>query len=388
MAEKEKASLLIKINNKLEKAVIEAGGDTILSCFQCGTCTSVCPWGNHRLFSSRRINRDIQLGTYDPRSENTWLCTTCGRCELECPRGVKITTIMAALRAQALEDGRGVPKTVTNALDSVFEEGNPYIRSKKERLDWAKGLDVPVLKQGESTDVLFFVGCTASYDTRAQNIAKSLVKIFRHMNIDFAVMDGEKECGNCIRSLGEEMLYEEIKEEQGKKISKLNVKRIIATSPHSYNVLNDYGLGDEVIIQHYTQFLAEMIREGSLKLTKPLDYTITYQDPCYLGRHNDIYDDPREVLQAIPGVKFVEMKRIRQFAMCCGGGGGRIWQETPIAERFAVPRTEEALETGANVFATACYYCLLNFTDSIKTLDADEKLQAKEIAEIVAEALE
>jgi Fe-S oxidoreductase len=294
---------------------------------------------------------------------------------------------MAALRTQALEDGRGVPKTVTNALDSLFEEGNPWMRSKKERMDWAKDLDIREIKKGESTDVLFFVGCTASYDTRAQNIAKSLVKILQHMNTDFAIMEGERDCGNCIRALGEEMLYEEIKEEQGKKIKNVNIKRIIATSPHSYNVLKDYDLGDEIIIQHYTQFLAEKIQDGSLKLTKSLEYTITYQDPCYLGRHNDIYEEPREVLQAIPGIKLVEMKRNRQFALCCGGGGGRIWQETPIAERFAVPRTEEAIETGANLFVTACYFCLLNFIDSIKSLDADDKMEAKDIAEIVVEAL-
>ncbi|MFX0091249.1 MAG: (Fe-S)-binding protein [Candidatus Hodarchaeota archaeon] len=388
MAEKEKELIISKLDNKLADQVIEAGGDTLLSCFQCGTCTAVCPWSNHRLFSSRRIIRNVQLGLYDPKDENTWLCTTCARCEIECPRGVKITEIMAALRAQTLEDGRGVPKTVSNALDSLFEEGNPWMRSKKERMDWAKGLNVRELKKGESVDVLYFVGCTASYDTRAQNIAKSMVKIFEHLNVDFAVLAGERDCGNCIRMLGEEMLFEEIKEDQGKKIREVNIKRIVATSPHSYNVLKEYGLGDEVIIQHYTQFLAEKIQDGSLKLTKSLDYTITYQDPCYLGRHNNIYDEPRTVLKAIPGSKFVEMERIREMAMCCGGGGGRIWQETPIAERFAVPRTEEALSTGANMFATACYYCLLNFTDSIKTLDADEKMEAKDIAEIVAEAIE
>ncbi|MHA1166245.1 MAG: (Fe-S)-binding protein [Candidatus Hodarchaeales archaeon] len=387
MVEKDKHELFVKIDDTLLKAVIEAGGDTIVNCFQCGTCTSVCPWGNHRLFSARRINHSVLLGTYDHRSENTWLCTTCGRCELECPRSVKITSIMAALRTQALEDGRGVPKTVTNALDSLFEEGNPWMRSKKERMDWAQGLDVRVLKKGDSADVLFFVGCTASYDTRAQNIAKSLVKIFTHAGIDFAVMEGERDCGNCIRTLGEEMLYEEIREEQGKKIRELNVKRIVATSPHSYNILKEYDLDDKIIIQHYTQYLAELIREGSLKLTKSLDYKITYQDPCYLGRHNDVYDEPREVIEAIPGIELVEMERNRRFSLCCGGGGGRIWQETPIAERFAVPRTEEALETGANIFATACYFCLLNFVDSIKSLNADEKMEAKDIAEIVAEAL-
>ncbi|MFX0061421.1 MAG: (Fe-S)-binding protein [Candidatus Hermodarchaeota archaeon] len=387
MVEKEKDLVITKLDDKLAEAVIEAGGDTLYSCFQCGTCSAICPWGDFKLFSSRRIIRNVQLGLYDPRSENTWLCTTCARCELECPRGVKITEIMAALRTQALEDGRGVPKTVTNALDSLFEEGNPWMRSKKERMDWAKDLNVRVLKKGDSADVLFFVGCTASYDTRAQNIARSLVKILQHMGIDFAVMEGERDCGNCIRTLGEEMLYEEIKEEQGKKIRNLKIQRIIATSPHSYNILKDYDLGDEVIIQHYTQFLAEKIGTGSLKMTKPLDYTITYQDPCYLGRHNEIYDEPREVIKAIPGIKFVEMERIREMALCCGGGGGRIWQETPIAERFAVPRTEEAIKTGANMFATACYFCLLNFTDSIKTLDAEEKIQSKDIAELVAEAL-
>ncbi len=386
--ESEFKECISNVDDDFVKKLVEAGAENLLACFQCGTCTGICPWGDFRYFNSRRIIRQAILGLSEPQSENTWLCTSCRLCEELCPRDVKISKVMSALRNMALEDGRGVPATVSNALDSLFENGNPLMRPKQERTQWLKDLEVKTIKKGESADILFFVGCTASYDPRAQKIARALVKIFEHLEVDYAILgNAERDCGNCVRMLGEDMLFDMLKEEQGGLIDSLNINRIVTTSPHSYNALLDYGLRDEIKIQHYTQFLYEKIQDGSLKFSKSLDKIVTYADPCYLGRHNNIYEEPRDVLQAIPGLKLVEMEKNRRFALCCGGGAGRIWQETPIQERFANPRTEEALTTGASVMATACYYCLLNYTDAIKTLDKEEAIEALDIAEIVAQAI-
>ncbi len=388
LTEEESTPLKItNINPEFANKVKEAGGATLDYCFQCGTCTGICPWGDYIEFNSRRIIRQAQFGLFDPKSENTWLCTTCLQCLETCPRGVRIPDIMSALRAIALEDGRNIPTTVTNALDSLFENGNPWLRPKRERMDWAKGLDVRILKKKDKIDVVYFVGCTAAYDPRAQNIAKSMVKILNHLDIDWGVLKDEKDCGNCAKTLGEEMLFDALSKDNLKKMKKMEINRIITTSPHSYNAFKLYGLPEDIKIQHYTEFLAEKIKDGSLRFSKKIDKVVTYQDPCYLGRHNKIYDEPRNIIQAIPGIQFVEMKRNRDFSLCCGGGGGRFFQDTPIQMRFANPRVEQALEVGANLMATACYFCLLNFIDATKTLDVEEKIEIKDIAEIVAELI-
>ncbi|MFX0114080.1 MAG: (Fe-S)-binding protein, partial [Candidatus Hodarchaeota archaeon] len=323
MAEDEPAQKAItSFNPDLAEQIKESGGITLDYCFQCGTCTGICPWGEFIQFSSRRIIRQAQLGLFDPKSDNTWLCTTCLQCLEVCPRGVRIPDIMAALRAIALEDGRNIPTTVTNALDSLFENGNPWLRPKRERMDWAKDLDVRVLEKKDTTDVLYFVGCTASYDPRAQNIAKAMVKILNHLEVDWGVLKDEKDCGNCAKTLGEDMLFDALSKDNKKKLKKMAVQRIITTSPHSYSAHKMYELGENIKIQHYTEFLAEKIRDGTLKFTNSIDKKVTYHDPCYLGRHHNIFEEPREVLKAIPGIQLVEMKRNRKFAMCCGGGGG------------------------------------------------------------------
>ncbi len=388
MAEEESTQKPIThFNPDIIKQIKEAGGTTLDYCFQCGTCSGICPWGEFIQFSSRRIMRQAQLGLFDPRSDNTWLCTSCLQCLEVCPRGVQIPDIMAALRSIALEDGRKIPSTVTNALDSLFENGNPWLRPKRERMDWRKDLDIRILKKKDSVDVLYFVGCTAAYDPRAQNIAKAMAKILNHMDVDWGILEDEKDCGNCAKMLGEEMLFDSLRKDNKKKLKKMTVNRIITTSPHSFNAHKMYGLDENIKIQHYTQFLAEKIQGGSLKFTRSVDKVVAYHDPCYLGRHNKIFEEPREVLKAIPGVQLVEMKRNREFAMCCGGGGGRFFQETPIQERFANPRVEQALEVDANLIGTACYFCLLNFIDATKTLDVEDRIEILDIAEIVAQAL-
>jgi len=259
---------------------------------------------------------------------------------------------------------------------------------KQQRSQWSKDLNVKTIESGESTDVLYFVGCTASYDLRAQKIAKALAQIFDHLQLDFATLgNAERDCGNCIKMLGEDMHYALIKKEQGALINSLKINRIVATSAHSYHTLKDYGLRKDIKIQHYTEFLSEKIQDGSLDFSRNLDKTVTYQDPCYLGRHNNIYESPRHVLNSIPGLKLVEMEQNRHLAMCCGGGGGLIWQDIKPEHRFSFTRVKEAVATGADTLATACYFCLLMFEEAVTVLGMQETLQVRDIAELVAEAI-
>jgi Fe-S oxidoreductase len=320
--------------------------------------------------------------------EKLWRCTTCAACEYVCPKEVKITEIIAANRSYGIEAGEKVPATYTTTLESFFSYGNPFSLGANARTDWAKGLDVPIAKKG--TEILWFVGCTASYDPRSQKISQSLASIFKHARLDFGfVGNEERECGNCVYFLGEKELSDHERERNEKSIQEVQPSIIVSTSPHSYNFISkNYDLPKNTEVYHYTQFLNQLINDGKLEFAKSLpDKNVTFHDPCYLGRHNDIYDEPRRVLEAIPGVKLVEMPNNRQLSICCGGGGGNAWAETEVEERLSIPRLTEAVDVGASVLATACYFCLQMFDDAIKVKNREQDIQAKDIAELVDEAL-
>ncbi len=370
------------------KKILELSNGNLAYCYQCSSCTGICPLNLIGYFNPREFIHLGQIGLDFEELEHVWKCTTCAACESICPRGVKITEIMMAYRARYVEEGRNVPKTYTQTLESFFNYGNPFNLAAKERDKWAEGLNVPIAKKG--TEILYYVGCTASYDPRSQNIAKSLAKIFNHLHLNYGIIGAkEKDCGNCVYFMGENELsaYERSLNEE--KIRKIKPEIIVATSPHSYNFIkNNYDLPEHTEVYHYTQFLHHLIADGKLEFTKELPETmVTYHDPCYLGRHNKEYDAPRKVLQAIPGIKLVEMKHNRQLSICCGGGGGNIWMETKPEERLSLPRLNEALETKAQILATACYFCLLMFEDAVKVTNNEENIKVRDISELVAEAI-
>jgi len=377
-------------NLKLRKKINRLSGDNLDFCYQCSSCSGICPINMVSSYNPRELIHLGQLGLeLEPSDiEKLWRCTTCGACEKMCPKEVKLTDIFTAYRSQVVEEGGKVPHTYTQTLQSFYTYGNPFNLRSAERADWAKGLDVPTAKKG--TEVLYFVGCTASYDPRAQNIAKSLSKIFNHTKLDYGIGGkNERECGNCVNFMGESVLADYEKEKNEKIIRDIHPTTIVTTSPHSFNRFkHDYDVPEGTEVLHYTELLDRLIKEGKVEFKDPTEEKIiTYHDACYLARHNGIYKKPRRTLKLIPGVKLVEMPNNRDLAICCGGGGGNVWAETKVDERLSIPRLNEALGTGASILATACYFCLIMFIDAVKTVNREDDIAIFDIAEIVSENL-
>jgi Fe-S oxidoreductase len=368
----------------------ENGGDAFKRCFQCGLCDTVCPWNRVRTFSMRKIVREATFGLTDIESEDMWLCTTCGLCPQQCPRDVQQIDSGVALRRIATEYGvfPAPVKPVRTASASLVAEGNPLKEERKERAQWAEGLSVNTFTEG--TEILYFPGCYLCYDPRLKKVAKATATILKSAGVDFGIL-GEKEncCGESIRKTGDEEIFKGLARENIKTFIDNGVKKILVSSPHCYHTFkNEYPefmVDFEVV--HISQFLWELINEGRLELDKEYGKRITYHDPCYLGRHNGIFDEPREALRKIPGLELLEMPDAREYSLCCGGGGGRIWMETPKGERFSDLRIEQALGVGAEVLATCCPYCITMFEDSRLTMEASEAIEIKDITEIIQEVM-
>lgn len=367
----------------------EEGGDALKLCYQCGVCSATCPWNLVRSFIVRRVMHQAQLGLVDFEAEEMWLCVTCGACVQRCPRGVEIIDIMRALRRVISEVGIAkVPDSLRIAIKNISGVGNPLGEPPETRADWAKGLGVKTYTEG--TELLYFPCCIPAYDPRLQRVAQATVNILKKADVDFGIL-GTKEscCGESVRKAGQENLFQSLTQSNISAFAEAGVSKIVVTSPHCYNTFKteypQFGGDFEVI--HFSQYLAQLIKEGRLKFTKELKRKVTYHDPCYLGRHNGIYDEPREVLESIPGVQLVEMLDSGENSLCCGGGGGRIWMETKKGERFSDLRIEQALEVGASILAVSCPYCLLNFEDSVLTGDKGDIIEIKDIAELVQETI-
>ncbi len=368
----------------------ENGGDAFKRCFQCGLCDAVCPWNRVRDFSMRKIVREATFGLTEIESEDIWRCTTCGRCPQQCPRDVRQIHSGVALRRIATEYGifPNSVKPVRTASASLVGEGNPLSEERKKRADWAEGLSVN--KFSEGMEILYFPGCYLCYDPRLKKVARATAAILKKAEVDFGILGSEENCcGESIRKTGDEELFKRLARENIKTFIDHGVEKILVSSPHCYHTFtNEYPeFRAHFEVVHISQYLAELIQEGRLEISGEYGKKISYHDPCYLGRHNGIYDEPRAVLQKIPGVELQELPEARVNSLCCGGGGGRIWMETPKGERFSDLRLEQAIGVDAEVLVTSCPYCIANFEDSRSTLDLDDKIEVRDITEILAEAL-
>lgn len=373
------------IDEDLWAELVELTGGTASLCNHCGVCTASCPWGMilQEPLSVRTFIRLAQLGLRDG-NESLWRCTTCAQCEPYCPRGVKITDVFRSLRNIAW-NRRNVEKGLPSLLWSVYWNDNPWSQPPSQRSRWAKGLEIPVYNP-EQHEFLLYVGCTSSYDRRAQKIARSLVHLLQAARVSFGYLgDVEPCCGEAVLSVGHKPYFQEIAHQTERFFLERGVVHLVAISPHCYDVFKNYypyALAQNGIqIQHYTQYLAQIIEEGRLRFERPLNLIVTFQDPCYLGRHNQDYESPRRILKDIPGVELIEMERSGVDSLCCGGGGGRMWQETALGERFSDLRVIEATRTGASVLATACPFCIVCLEDSTKVMKT-EKLQVMDLSEI------
>jgi len=372
-------------------AIKESGGDAFKRCFQCGLCDVVCPWNRVRTFSMRKIVRQATFGLTEIESEDIWLCTTCGRCPQQCPRDVQQIESGVALRRIATEYGV-FPKPVTpirTISGSLVGEGNPLSEERKNRANWAEGLSVKTFTEG--MELLYFPGCYLCYDPRLKKVARATATILNAAGVDFGIL-GPKEncCGESIRKTGDEDVFKLLARENIKTFIDHGVKKILVSSPHCFHTFKneypDFKVNFEVV--HISQYLFQLIHKGSLELTKEYGKKITYHDPCYLGRHNGIYEEPREALKKVPGLELIEMPESRVDSLCCGGGGGRIWMETLKGERFSDLRLEQAIDVGAEVLVTSCPYCIANFEDSRLTLDVTERIEVKDITEIIGEVIQ
>ena len=368
----------------------EAGGDIFKLCFQCGLCDSVCPWNKVRPFSMRKLIREAAFGLTEIEGEDLWRCTTCGTCPDQCPRGVKQIDISVALRRVATEYEifPASVKPVRTARASLISEGNPLQGDRKKRSDWAKDLSVKTYAEG--MEVLYFVGCYLSYDPRMKKVATATANILNKAGVDFGILGSQENCcGESIRKTGSEEVFKRLAKENIKTFIDNGVKKVIVSSPHCFHTFkNEYPefmVNFEVI--HMSQYLLELVNEGRLELTGEYPKKITYHDPCYLGRHNNVYDEPRDLLKKVAGLELVEMEAFRKNSLCCGGGGGRIWMDTPQEERFSDLRLKQAKETGAQVLATACPYCITNFEESRLNLEYEDVLEVKDITEIISDML-
>lgn len=380
---------ILLIDDELWEELLALTDGAVAECFQCGVCTATCPWGLVRKvpLSVRTLMRQAQIGLRAGDS-NLWLCTTCAQCEAYCPRGVDIPEVFRGLRTLAWQRGH-VQGGLPSLLWSIHWNDNPWTQPPSQRANWAQDLEIPIFDP-RAHEILFYVGCTSSYDTRGQKIACALVQLLEAAHVDYGFIgDDEPCCGESALSVGHKPFFDEIAEDTARIFNDRGVSRVVTISPHCYDVFKNHypRIGNGFQPLHYTQFVAQLLAEGRLKFTKALDLKVTFQDPCYLGRINGEYDAPRQILHAISGLELREMVAHREDGLCCGGGGGRMWMETPVGERFSDIRIAQALQTGADELVTACPFCVSCLEDSLKISNA-EQLDIIDVAEIAALAVE
>ncbi|MEI4801075.1 (Fe-S)-binding protein [Bacillus sp. FJAT-51639] len=374
--------------------------------------TSRAPWVPTVAFNNTKGNQLAMMAAGDGQHESAatltynpsligdviteteiWACTTCRNCEDQCPvMNEHVDKIIDLRRYLVLTEGKMDPEA-QRALTNIERQGNPWGLNRKERETWRtmeEEVAIPTVKEktkaGEEFEYLFWVGSMGSYDNRSQKIALSFAKLMNEAGISFAILGNkEKNSGDTPRRLGNEFVFQEMASKNIEEFEKAGVKKIVTIDPHAYNTFKneypDFGLQAEVY--HHTELLAQWVKEGRLKPVHRVEETITYHDSCYLGRYNEVYEAPRNILKAIPGVKLVEMERNRETGMCCGAGGGLMWMEETAGSRINVARTEQALATSPTMIGTGCPYCLTMISDGTKAKEVEERVQTLDITEIL-----
>jgi Fe-S oxidoreductase/nitrate reductase gamma subunit len=378
------------------------------ACTNCGRCEEACPANiSGMVYSPRTLIQTLrksmvealQTSNGKPSQElfaqafnetYPWQCTTCGACITRCPAFVNpVDEIVDMRRYQALTTGK-LPKSVSDTLRNIERQGNPWGIPAQDRLNWSEGLGLRELAPGDETDVLYFVGCASAFDDRNKKVARAFVHLLQKANVNFGVLGFDETCcGETARRMGNEYLFQVFAEQNLEAMSKVKFKRIVTQCPHCYNTLkNEYPqFGSTYKVQHYTEFLPELaLTRGIHPNGNGLNGRLTYHDSCYLGRYNQIYKAPRQLLSGA-GLKPIEMPRKGENSFCCGGGGGQSWMETDPNTRINHRRLAEAMQVKADVIATACPYCMLMFDDAIRSKGLGEQIKVMDIAEILEKQL-
>ena len=373
-------------------------------CWNCNFCMSACPvFMNTGGFYSRggsgltqSLYYAIRWGLLDgPEKEelmyNVFRCTTCNACVNRCldvSAGISLMEIIERGRKLLVEKSIGPMPDQRKVLESIYMYGNPYNQAQEKRLEWLKDLKVKMLP-GEKAEVIFFVGCTTSYEPVLQDLARSLVKLFQFFEVDFGILEEEKCSAETVIRLGDEVLFEDLSGKNVEAFKETGARTIVTTSPHDFNTFTeDYEfLKENFEIKHYTEFFSDLLDEKKVEFKKEMDAIVTYQDPCYLSKHHGIMEAPRKLLKAIPKLNLVEMKLNGRDSLCCGGGGGRMFTEVEEEERLSDMRVGQALEVDARIIATACPWCHIMLDNAVRDLKVDDKIKVMDVAEILVQAL-
>jgi Fe-S oxidoreductase len=344
-----------------------------------------------RLVAEFHLNPDVE---HLREKLELWDCTTCKTCSIRCPMGVNPMDLIIEMRSLLVEEG-DIPETVMDALESVNRRGNPWGKLRSSRTEWTKdlpdGVKVKDFSKGDRASSLYFVGCTPSFDARIQKIPKALVFILHEAKVDFGILGNDEQCcGSEIRRMGEIGLYHKIVEKNMASFNTYNVEHIFTSCPHGFNVLkNEYPKGI-FQVSHATQVLDTLLKEGKLFFRQEIKKVVTYHDPCFIGKQNKVFNEPRTLLRAIPGLTLREFDRSRERSLCCEGGGGRMWVEasSDTGQRLARNRVQDAVDLGAQLLVTACPFCLLTLEDAVKMSGYEKSLQVMDIIELIAEAIQ
>jgi len=382
------------------------------SCVICGNCQDACPaYASGKPLNPKKVIQDLknhllevgpglvsgQAEAANPgkamigdvvTEEEIWACTTCRACMEVCPvYNEHIDKIIDMRRNLVLEEA-SIPGTAESAMRSIEDRGHPWRGATFTRTDWAEGLDIKTLAEDSNVDILFWVGCTGALEERSRKVTQATAKLLKQAGVKFGILGAEESCcGEPARRLGNEYIFQTQAEKNIELLKKYNVKKLVTICPHGYNTIkNEYPqFGVEFEVIHHTEFIAGLLKQGKLGPVNGSGGLVTYHDSCYLGRYNDMYEPPREVLHNIAGIKLVEMERNRRNGFCCGGGGGRMWIEE-TGTRICNMRVEEALKTKAQTIATACPFCLQMLEEGVKANEAEAQIKVMDVAELIEAA--
>ena len=374
-------------------AVVKETGDVFMSCMQCGICSSVCPWNTIAYYSPRQILRHISLETCTEQTVDTavWNCVTCGNCTQNCPREIDMIDLIKNVRDQNVNGGN-LPSYLRSPVQSLEKEANPWNGKKEDRLKWIGDTHLPEVCPDH--EYCLFTCCTTAYDIspskKCQHAGQALVKLLEDAEVSFGIPGiNECCCGDHADTIGAKDLFLNLAQQNTDLFIEAGIKKILTSSPHcmeSFRKKYD-RLRDVVISEHYTQLLDRLLKEGRLTPIHAVDLKVTYHDPCYLGRHNQIYEEPRAVLQSIPGLELIEMVHSREKSLCCGGGGGGAWSILPKGQHVGVARIYEALSTGAQVVATACPFCIRMLDEAVCALGVENQIAVRDISEVLLQSM-
>jgi Fe-S oxidoreductase len=385
----------------------------LYSCTECGRCQELCPaWNTDKPLSPKNLIIDIKKNLYANKDkiltgktaevshiidehvteDVIWACTSCRACEIACPVFIEHTDKIFDIRRNLVMMESRFPAEVQSVFKNMETNGTPWAFSQGERANWAQGLDVKTMADvgsAENLDVLLWVGCAGAYDERNKSVVKSFVSLLNKAKVKFAILGTEETCtGDSARRIGNEYLFQTLAKANVETLNRYNVKKIVTACPHCFNTLkNEYKeMGGTYEVLHHSQYIGQLIADGKLKPTKERAETITFHDSCYLGRWNNVYEQPRAILSSIPKVELVEMRLNKEKGLCCGAGGGRMWMEEHIGKRINETRAEQAIETKATTVATGCPFCMTMISDGVKAKENGAHVSVKDIAEIMDQA--